>query len=269
MRSIYLSAFWPLMITISFWFLHYYRVEISDFRVFGVVPRTQKGLLGILSSPFIHGSWQHLISNTFPFLFLATALFMFYKPLAFKVLFWIYIGGGLWLWSFGRHANHIGASGVVYGLFAFLAISGMVKGYKPLIALSLLTIFLYGSMIWGVLPLDVKISWEGHLTGLVWGVILSFFFKHKGPVKIEHPINEDDTINEIRYGKDYWKGNTTNENETVLQNGVEDAIILDHDYKGNYYSNSTGTYHNINGNSNYNYSNEESDSSTEANSEIK
>jgi hypothetical protein len=231
--------------------------------------------LGIFFSPFIHGDFKHLISNTFPFLLLSTALFMFYKELAFKVLFWIYIGGGLWLWSFGRHANHIGASGIVYGLFAFLAVSGMVRGHKPLIALSLLTIFVYGSMIWGIFPMDIKISWEGHLTGLVWGVILSFFFRYKGPIEKQYPVNDDDTANENRYGKDYWKGvhnyhhKPTEPSELRVENGVEDAVVLDHDYKGDYYSNSTGIYHKINGNLNYNSSDSSMDTSTVANSEIK
>lgn len=274
MRSIYLSVFWPIVFTVVMWIAHYYRVEISDFKVLGVVPRTQKGLLGIIFSPFIHGSWKHLISNTFPFLILGTALFMFYKELAFKVLFWIYIGGGLWLWSFGRHANHIGASGVVYGLFAFLAFSGMVRQHKPLIALSLLVIFVYGSMIWGVFPLDVKISWEGHLSGLAWGVLLSFFFKHKGPSVVKVPLDEDDSRNEMLYGKDYWRGEifheghrrkqAANQENQVSNNGVEDAVILDENYTGPYFSNSTDIFKVV-----YKSTDTSSSNSTDANSETK
>jgi membrane associated rhomboid family serine protease len=93
----------------------------------------------------------------------------------------IYLISGIWLWFGGRPAYHIGASGIIYGFASFLFISGIIRKYIPLMAISLLVAFLYGGLIWGVLPIDMKISWEGHLYGGIAGIVVAFYYKNKGP----------------------------------------------------------------------------------------
>ncbi len=169
---------YPLLFILSIWIVFWFESRFGfDFSQFGVYPRTFFGLRGILLSPFIHGDINHLWHNTLPLLILSAALFYFYQPNAWKVLI---IGGvltGLLTWLLGRPANHIGASGVVYLLFGFLFFKGIVARHFRLIALSFVVVFIYGSMVWYVLPIDPKISWEGHLSGIVSGVLLAFFIK--------------------------------------------------------------------------------------------
>jgi membrane associated rhomboid family serine protease len=136
----------------------------TDFSWFGIYPLTAKGLPGILFSPFIHADFTHLFSNTVPLFFLSLALFYFYSEVALKVLIWTHFLTGVLVWVGGREAWHIGASGVVYGLASFLFFSGIIRRYFRLIALSLLIVFLYGSMVWGLFPGVYKnVSWESHM----------------------------------------------------------------------------------------------------------
>lgn len=216
---IYKFAFAPIVFVGVLFLVHIIRWVWPNFPVFGVIPRTHKGILGLFLHPFYHGSWDHLFSNAIPLLFLGTVLWLYYQKLALKVVIWIYLGSGFWLWTFGRDAIHIGASGIVYGLFSFLTLSGLIRQFKPLIAISLLIIFIYGSIIWGVFPIEKTISWEGHLMGFIWGFILSIIFLPEGPQNIPHPINDDTSALEEKYGKNYWmneQGNITMENENIL-----------------------------------------------------
>jgi membrane associated rhomboid family serine protease len=93
----------------------------------------------------------------------------------------IYLIGGILLWCLGREAYHIGASGLIYGLASFLFVSGVIRRVRSLMAIALLVVFLYGSMVWGLLPLDVKVSFEAHITGAVAGVILALVYRDQGP----------------------------------------------------------------------------------------
>ncbi|MFP5470715.1 MAG: rhomboid family intramembrane serine protease [Bacteroidia bacterium] len=149
----------------------------------GVFPRTFNGFFGIFCSPFIHNSssYNHIISNTFPMLVLTTALFYFYREIAFKVFFGIWLISGLWLWILSRPSYHIGASVIIYGLAFFLFFSGWIRRSKPLMGLSLLVAFLYGSMLWGLFPIDWSISFEGHAYGATSGIILAYYYKKQGP----------------------------------------------------------------------------------------
>jgi membrane associated rhomboid family serine protease len=148
----------------------------------GIYPLTVRGLRGIFFSPFIHGNFNHLFNNSLPFFFLATALFYFYSEVALKVFGWTYFLTGLFVWLAGREAWHIGASGLVYGLASFLFFSGILRKHFRLIALSLLIVFLYGSMVWGIFP-DVykNVSWESHMLGFFSGLILALWYRNEGP----------------------------------------------------------------------------------------
>ncbi|GAA4271326.1 rhomboid family intramembrane serine protease [Aquimarina gracilis] len=169
---------YPLLFVLVIWIVFWLEVRFGfDFNNFGVYPRTFGGLKGVLFSPFIHSDITHLWHNTLPLLILSAALFYFYYPNAWKILIIGTLCTGLATWLLGRTANHIGASGIVYMLFGFLFFKGILARHFRLMALSFIVVFLYGSMVWYVFPVDPKISWEGHLSGLLTGTILAFLIK--------------------------------------------------------------------------------------------
>ncbi len=156
-----------------------FEIDLSDF---GIYPLTLKGVPGILFSPFIHADFNHLFSNSLPLFLLGVALFYFYSEVALKVFILTFFLTGILVWVAGRDAWHIGASGLVYGLASFLFFSGIIRRYFRLIALSLLIVFLYGSMVWGLFPGVYKnVSWESHMLGFFSGVVLAIWFRKKGP----------------------------------------------------------------------------------------
>jgi len=160
----------------------------TDLSRFGIYPLTARGLPGILFSPFIHADFQHLFNNSLPLFFLSIALFYFYSQVALRVFIWTYFLTGLLVWIAGRDVWHIGASGLVYGLASFLFFSGIIRRYFRLIALSLLIVFLYGSMVWGLFPGVYKnVSWESHMLGFFSGVVLSVWYRNQGP---QQPVYE-------------------------------------------------------------------------------
>lgn len=187
------SGVFPFLFVLILWIVKLVEVQFDlDFAKFGILPRTFSGIKGILLSPFIHGDWKHLFNNSVPLIILGWAMFYFYRSLALKVILWSFILSGLYTWISARYAHHIGASGLVYALFGFLMISGFLRKYIPLIAVSFLVAFLYGSLVWGILPWDKSISWEGHFWGLLVGLILAFIFRKQGPQKKEFVWPEED-----------------------------------------------------------------------------
>jgi len=164
-----------------------------DLSAFGIYPLEVKGLPGIIFSPLIHKDFNHLFSNSIPLLFLATAVFYFYSEVATKVFIWTYLLTGIFVWFAGREAWHIGASGLIYGLASFLFFSGIIRRYFRLIALSLLVVFLYGSMVWGMLPDFYRnVSWESHMLGFFSGIILSVWFRNEGPQRPVYKWMDED-----------------------------------------------------------------------------
>lgn len=151
-----------------------------DFTQFGIVPRTMKGLTGIIFAPLLHANIFHLISNTIPAFVLLLVLYSFYKKEAFIViLLSVIIGGGL-VWVFGRSASHVGISGLIYSLAAFLITAGFIKKDIKSLLISVVIIAIYGGLIWGVFPGRFWISWESHFFGALVGVFLaSYLFKKK------------------------------------------------------------------------------------------
>ena len=192
-KKFFYSFLFPALFVALLWMIHgfasYTGLELTSY---GILPRTIKGLQGILFSPLIHGDANHLFNNSVPLLILGWALFYFYRQVAFKVAFWSYLLAGFYTWISARTSYHIGASGVVYALFGFLFISGFIRKYTPLIALSFLVAFLYGSLVWGILPWDKDMSWEGHFWGLFVGLILAFFYRKQGPQRKVFQWDEDE-----------------------------------------------------------------------------
>lgn len=187
-----------------------------SFVFLGVHPLELEGLPGILFMPFIHGDWKHLATNSAPFLILGTALFYFYRDISIRVLLGIWLLSGIWVWFGGRESWHIGASGVIYGLSAFLFFSGLIRKNNQLAALALIVAFLYGSMIWGIFPDFLpkeNISWEGHLGGFVAGIILAFYYRKSGPQPKKYSWDFEEHAEEDDEDA-YWKTGPENTNTT-------------------------------------------------------
>ncbi len=148
-----------------------------DLGVLGIHPRSLAGTVGIITGPLVHGDFQHLMSNSLPLIFLGIGVFYFYNKIALEVFFGIYFFTSLWVWIVARDAYHIGASGIVYGLASFLLFSGFFRKDSRSIAISLIVIFLYGGMAYGLFPVNEGISWESHLLGSLAGLISAFFYR--------------------------------------------------------------------------------------------
>lgn len=157
----------------------------TDLGVFGILPRTLPGIMGIFTGPLIHGDTIHLLSNTFPLLLLLLAVFYFYNKIALEVFSWIYLITGFWVWLAARQAYHIGSSGLVYGLAAFLFFSGLFRKDARSIAVALCIAFLYGGMLQGLFPTSQGVSWESHLLGSAAGILCSFYFRKSGDASLK------------------------------------------------------------------------------------
>jgi membrane associated rhomboid family serine protease len=191
------SLVFPVFFLVLIWLSKILEISMEwSFVQGGVYPRHINGLPGIIASPLIHSDWKHLVDNSVPILVLNLALFYFYKEICYKIFFLIYLISGILLWCIGREAYHIGASGLIYGLAAFLFLSGVIRRVRSLMAISLLVVFWYGSLVWGLLPYDYKVSWEAHLTGAIAGVILAIIYRDQGPdpevKKWDEEENDDD-----------------------------------------------------------------------------
>ena len=187
------SLVFPAFFLFLIWAVKFYEISMElSFVEGGVYPRKLSGLKGILLSPLIHGDWKHLLDNSLPVLLLSLALFYFYRDIAYKIWILIYFIGGILLWGVGRQAYHIGASGLIYGLAAFLFLSGLIRKVRSLMAISLLVVFWYGSMVWGLLPYDFEVSFEAHITGVIAGVILALIYRDQGPEPDRSTLDEDD-----------------------------------------------------------------------------
>lgn len=165
-----------------------------DLTTWGIYPGEIKGVMGIFTSPLVHADWGHLFANTPPLLFLSWCLFYFYRDLGIGILFFIWIVSGILTFIIGKPGWHMGASSIIYSLAFFLFLSGILRKYIPLIAISLLITFLYGSLVWNMFPqfASVTTSWEGHLGGAVAGIAAAILFRHKGPQRPEPFKNEEE-----------------------------------------------------------------------------
>ena len=152
-----------------------------DFARFGIYPQSPGGLVGILCAPFIHASFAHLFANSAPLIVIGAMLLYGYPRAARLLLPAVYLGGGAGVWLFGRESYHIGASGLVFGMLFFVLTVGVLRWDRRAIALSLVLFFLYGGMIWGILPTADEISFESHLSGGLIGILLAFVLRHLDP----------------------------------------------------------------------------------------
>ena len=159
---------------------------------FGLRPRHLEGLIGIFTAPLLHSGPEHLFSNTLPLLISLTTLLYLYPRAAMRVIPIIWVGSGLLAWIVGRPSLHFGASGFVYGLLAYVFISGILRMDMRSVAVSVMVWFLYGSMIWGVLPIRPNMSWELHLGGAILGVAMAIVFRRWDITPVKRYEWEDD-----------------------------------------------------------------------------
>lgn len=188
----------PILAVVLIWVVYYIEIKFGfNFNKYGIYPKTIKGLRGIVLSPFIHSDTKHLFSNSIPLAVLLSGLYYFYQKIATKVLLFGLILTGILTWSFARPSYHIGASGIIYLLVSFIFFSGVFRKYYRLVALSLIVVFLYGSMVWYIFPVEAKISWEGHLSGFLVGFLFAFIFRKMGPQTEKFKFTENKEFDQL------------------------------------------------------------------------
>jgi len=175
--------FIPILFVFAIWFVRGFELLYNtNFNEYGIKSLDINRMSGIFSFPFIHADFNHLINNTYPIIILGGIISSVYKDISNRVFLFSYLLSGALLWFFGNpEENVIGASGIVYALASFVLISGFIKKQPRLSILSFLVIFIYGSIFWGMLPMPNKISWEGHLSGFIAGILIAIYFRNKGP----------------------------------------------------------------------------------------
>lgn len=177
------------------WLIHVFQALTAvDLSRFGLRPRHWAGLSGVLFTPLLHGSFEHLISNTMPLFIGGVALLFLYPNSALRVLPLLYVGTSALAWTFARPNIHIGASGLVYGMLTYVFVAGVLRRDVRSVGVSLMVWFLYGSMVWGVFPVAPRMSWELHATGLVLGATLAWVYRgwDQPPVKTYDWEKEDE-----------------------------------------------------------------------------
>ncbi|MER3374447.1 MAG: rhomboid family intramembrane serine protease [Allomuricauda sp.] len=183
----------PLLAVLSIWTVFWVEIKFGvNFNEYGIYPRSLSGLRGVFLSPFIHGSVEHLYNNTIPLAILTAFLFYFYQRAALRVLLSGILISGLLTWSIARPSYHIGASGIIYVLASFIFFKGVFAKHYRLVALSLVVVFIYGSMLWYIFPVKENISWEGHLAGFITGFLLALTTKVKLPVEKKYEWERED-----------------------------------------------------------------------------
>jgi membrane associated rhomboid family serine protease len=215
----------PLFFVWFLWFVYWLQIKFDfDFDENGIYPRTFSGLQGIIFSPFIHADLEHLYNNSIPLLILLAALRYFYSKQSIAVIGYGILLSGLITWVIGRPSYHIGASSLIYVLVSFIFFKGIQTKYYRLVALSLTVVVVYGGLVWYIFPkVEERISWEGHLAGLITGFVLSILYKTPEYSKIikydwEHP---DFDPNEDKFMQRFDEnGNFVNIPEPVLDEEI-------------------------------------------------
>ncbi len=219
----------PLLAILAIWTVFLIELRLgANFNQYGIYPRNLSGLKGILFSPFLHGSVEHLYNNTIPLAVLISFLMYFYREAALRTLILGIFISGILTWIIGRPSYHIGASGVIYVLASFIFFKGVFAGHFRWIALSLVIVFIYGSMIWYIFPIKEGISWEGHLSGFITGLLLAILIKVRIPLEKKYDWEKED----YDEGKDTFLKHF-DENGNFIENGVDE--LDDEKVKINYH----------------------------------
>jgi membrane associated rhomboid family serine protease len=183
----------PLILMVVAWLVFLLEFLLNQkFNYLGIWPKRFLSLPTFFTYWAIHGDLKHLFNNTVPTLFLGWGLFYFYPRIAFKTLAFVTLFPALLIWLAARDGYHIGASVIVYGLASFLFFAGVYARNIRNAAFSLLIVFLYGGLIWGIFPVEPRVSWEGHLFGGLAGLIMVWHYRKVIKPKVE-PISDSAT----------------------------------------------------------------------------
>ncbi len=202
-KHFYDSIRFPLFVVAIIWLVQLYQwMSGFDPGMYGIMSRRIWGLQGILTGPIVHGSWGHLASNSLPLFVLTAMTLYFYRKVAMRAFWTIYLLTGVSVWLFARPVSHIGASGIVYGLVSFIFWNGIFRRSLRSIMLAAIVMILYSGMFMGILPEQEGISWESHLLGSLVGIFTSFWFKSELEEEEEH--SEDPFADERNQEKQYF-----------------------------------------------------------------
>jgi membrane associated rhomboid family serine protease len=162
---------------------------------FGLKPGSLPGLIGLATAPLLHGSLGHIFSNSIPLVISLTAMLFLYPNSSLRVIPVIWIGSAVFAWVIGRPSYHFGASGLIYGMLAYVFLGGVLRKDMRSVAVSMMVWFLYGTMVWGILPIRPHMSWELHLGGALMGVIMAFVFRNwDRPPVVRYEWEDDDSV---------------------------------------------------------------------------
>ena len=173
--------------------------DFVNSRSWAVYPRSSQGAIGIFTAAFFHGDWEHLFSNLIPLVILGAGIRFFYRMVSLSVILLSIIIPGLGVWLIGRSSYHLGASGMVYSFVFFLFFSGVFRKDRVALVLSLLVAFGYGSVVWGILPIQEGVSWESHLVGAIIGVLMAWIFK-----EVNRPPKRKEQEDTPDYSGPFW-----------------------------------------------------------------
>lgn len=222
----------PLTIIAIFWLVEFVELILqTDFHYLGVLPRSPHGIIGVFLSPFLHGGFSHLLSNSSSFFVLCGSVIYFYPRISLKIIIQTYLltGLGVWLFARGSYLNemgvsqdthHIGASGLIYAYAAFLFFSGLFRKDSKSLVLTLGVALLYNGMLYGLVPNQPGISWESHLIGAIVGGIYAYIYR-----KVDNDLEERDG-NERFYIPDEGYQNIENEQFKYVYK-EKDSEVLD------------------------------------------
>lgn len=196
-RRFYGSMIFPGLLVLVLWLVKIIEVSFqTSFAEYGLLPQTLRGLRGILFSPLLHADWKHLSANSVPLFLLTAGLVYYYGKKARSIFILCWLVTGLWVWIFANDTGtHIGASGVVYALATFHFMGGVLRREPRMMAFSLLVVFLYGGLVWGVIPdfyPEKNISWESHLLGGLAGIVIAIAYRGDGPQRKIYHWDEDE-----------------------------------------------------------------------------
>ena len=178
LKKMLLSTVIPGSFIFLFWMIYILEISLNiSLSEYGLRPREISQWFGVLTMPFLHGGIEHIVANTTSFLVLGSLLFYFYNDNAIQIFVWAYVLSGILTWVIGRSSIHIGASAMIYSFAGYLFTAGVLSKNIRHMAIALVVVFLYGSMIWGIFPMNNNVSWEGHLSGFAAGIGLAFMYR--------------------------------------------------------------------------------------------
>lgn len=202
---------WPAVVVMFIWLAFFINLVYDlDWNFYGLRPGELRGLIGILSLPFLHADISHLFSNSVPLLISFGFVGVFLEKYQWKILTWVYLGSGILLWFIGRENTvHVGASAVVYGLLSFMIFHAFYNRHKQTMSAAFILIFLYGSFVYGLFPeygilIGKNISWDGHLSGFIVGIVVAFIYRNQGPKEKIYFLEDDDDEEFDPENPPYW-----------------------------------------------------------------